>query len=68
LTLELGSMNESEAKISKVLRVHETESGLIMNWDRLWEQFRAGSIEYLILVAMKKFKLVCRRLIFPQMD
>ena len=46
----------------------ETESGLTVNWDIFWEQFRAGSSEYLILVAMTKFKLVCRRLILPQMD
>jgi hypothetical protein len=34
----------------------DTESGLIVNWDRLWEQFRVGSSEYLILVAITKIQ------------
>jgi hypothetical protein len=46
----------------------KTESGLIVNWDRLWEQFRGGSSEYLIIVAIEKSKLDYRATTLLQMD
>jgi hypothetical protein len=46
----------------------ETEFGLTVNWDRLWEQFQVGSSEYLILVAIAKSKLDNRATTLLQMD
>jgi hypothetical protein len=46
----------------------ETKSGLTVNWDKLWEQFRVGSGEYLIMVPIEKSKLDYRATTLLQMD
>jgi hypothetical protein len=46
----------------------ETKSGLTVNWDKLWEQFRVGSSEYLIMVPIEKSKLDYRATTLLQMD